>query len=161
MITLKIRGDIMRWPIIVMIGLMSQPAFAQADLLLICKGNMRGMFKDRRVGAVVADNDGHAATGGASSSRYSDIPTTAMFELTNGKARLNLPQPPTCAICVGEKGWREVKDLRIEPDRISGRIHYGMLSGTEFEIDRRTGIMTSKNGFTGTCEKQDATKTRF
>lgn len=136
------------------------PASAQ-ELSLICEGAMRGMFRDQGASASVFDGQGQMASGSASTSKYRDVPTIAQFEMSQGKARLNLPQPPTCAICVGEKGWRDVKQLEVSDTRIAGKITYGLLSGTSFEIDRRTGIMTSKNGFSGSCEAQDLSKRKF
>ena len=143
-------------------GLLMQalPASAQ-DLALICEGNMRGMFTEKSTGGTIFDNKGNSVSGGASSARYGDISTTAQFRLAGAQAQLNLPQPPTCSICIGEKGWREVKGLKVEPDKISGKIRYGLLSGATFEIDRRTGIMTSSNGYRGTCEAQDLSNHKF
>lgn len=139
----------------------SCPAAAAADMMLICEGAMRGMFKDRSVSGAIADNDGNSVSGGGSSARYGDVPTTAQFRLENDVAQLNLPQPPTCAICVGEKGWRKVQELKVEANRISGKITYGLFSKTTFEIDRRTGIMTSGNGFQGMCGAQDLSVRKF
>ena len=139
----------------------SCPAAAAEEMMLICEGSMRGMFKDRSVGVTVTDNSGNGLAGGGSSASYSDVPTTAQFRLEAGSAQLNLPQPPTCAICVGEKGWRKVKELKVEPNQISGKITYSLLYGTAFEIDRRTGIMTSRNGFTGNCVAQDLSVRKF
>jgi hypothetical protein len=136
------------------------PAAAQ-ELSLICEGSMRGMFRDRGAGALIVDNHGNMASGSGSTSQYRDVPTIAQFQMTGEGARLNLSQPPTCAICVGEKGWREVKDLAVTESRIAGKITYGLFSGTRFEIDRRTGIMTSENGFTGTCAAQDLSQRKF
>ena len=137
------------------------PAMLPEELLLVCDGAMRGMFKDRSVGGTVSDNVGNSVSGGGSSARYGDVPTTAQFRLEGGAARLNLPQPPTCGICVGEKGWRKVEGLKIEPNLISGKITYGLFSATTFEIDRRTGIMTSRNGFQGVCAAQDLSSRKF
>jgi len=138
----------------------AQPALAQDNLSLICEGMFRGNFKDGSAGVVLNGSDGWQS-GSASSSSYRDIPTIALFRLEAGTASLNLPQPPTCSICVGEKGWRDVKDLEMGDALITGRIRYGIFSATEFEIDRRTGIMTSKNGFTGMCQVQDLSERRF
>ncbi|WP_143736853.1 hypothetical protein [Erythrobacter tepidarius] len=137
------------------------PVAAQDRLSLICDGAFRGQFKDREVGGAVVTPEGRVYSGGAASSQYGDVPTTALFELEDGTARLNLPQPPTCSICVGEKGWRDVKDLHVNEDKIEGRIRYGLLSGTKFMIDRRTGIMTGDNGFTGMCRAQDLSERKF
>lgn len=139
------------------------PAGAQSppELVLICEGAMRGTFTDDSVGGMVADQDGDFAAGRASSSKYGEVPTTAEFQLTGSEARLSLPQPPTCGICVGEKGWRDVRDLEVDENRIMGRIRYGMFSGTKFEIDRRTGVMTSENGFRGDCTAQDLSEQKF
>jgi hypothetical protein len=131
------------------------------ELSLVCDGTFRGDFKDQGIGAIVVDSDGNSASARGTTSKYREIPTRALFELKGSVARLNLPQPPTCAICVGEKGWREVKDLEVGSDRISGRIKYGLFSATEFEIDRRTGLMTSRNGFSGNCEAVDLSKRKF
>ncbi|OYX52167.1 MAG: hypothetical protein B7Y97_03210 [Sphingomonas sp. 32-66-10] len=142
-------------------ALVAAPATSAQELSLSCEGAMRGMFKDRSAGGMATDNQGNVITGGGSSSRYSDIPTVAQFEMAGGNARLNLPQPPTCSICVGEKGWRNVKQLSVSDTRITGKITYGMFSGTTFEIDRRTGVMTSENGFHGQCKAIDLTKRQF
>lgn len=139
---------------------LARPAMAQ-DLDLICKGAMRGMFTERAGGVVMADNQGNAVSGRGSSATYREVPTLAQFRLEGEAAQLNLPQPPTCSICVGERGWRKVKNLEVGPDRIAGKITYGLFSGTSFEIDRRTGIMTSSNGFRGECEAQDLSERKF
>lgn len=140
--------------------LLSTPAAAQ-ELSLVCDGAMRGMFRDKGLSGLAVDDEGNMVSGSASLSQYREVSTVAQFELVDGKARLNLPQPPTCGICVGEKGWREVRDLEVSANRIAGRIKYGLLSGTRFEIDRRTGRMTSENGFAGTCQAQDLSKPKF
>lgn len=142
-------------------ALIAAPVAAAQELSLSCEGAMRGMFKDRSVGGIATDNRGNVVTGGGNSSRYADIATVAQFQMTGGKARLNLPQPPTCSICVGEKGWRNVKQLSVTDALISGKITYGLFSGTAFEIDRRTGTMTSNNGFRGQCKAIDLSKRQF
>ncbi len=143
-------------------GLIGMAASTSAqDLSLICKGTFRGMFTERAGGIVLADNQGNAVSGRGSSATYREVPTLAQFRLEGEAAQLNLPQPPTCSICVGEKGWRKVKDLKVGPDRIAGKITYGLFSGASFEIDRRTGIMTSSNGFRGECEAQDLSEHKF
>lgn len=140
--------------------LQAQAAAAQ-DLILVCEGAMVGMFTERAGGVVATDNEGNVVSGRSGSSRYAEVPTTAEFQLVGDTARINLPQPPTCAICVGEKGWRDVRDLTVGEDRITGRIRYGLLSGTTFEIDRRTGTMTSRNGFRGECKPISIDERRF
>jgi hypothetical protein len=47
----------------------------------------------------------------------------------------------------------QFKDLEVAGAVVTpeGRIRYGLFSGTKFMIDRRTGIMTGDNGFTGIC----------
>ena len=122
---------------------------------------MRGMWTDQSAGGMIADNRGNVVTGGGSTTGYKDIPTTAQFRLLEGKAQLRLPQPPTCGICTGYNKWIDVKELKIDEDRISGKIRYDILTGVSFEIDRRTGIMTSKNGFEGLCEAQDLAQRKF
>lgn len=143
------------------LALLAQPAQAQENLSLICEGAFRGQFKDRGAGGSIVTPEGDIYSGGGSTSQYRDIPTIALFRMDSGAATLNLPQPPTCAICKGEKGWRDVKDLSFGEDIISGRITYGLFSGTKFEIDRRTGIMTSRSGFTGMCSAQDLSQRKF
>lgn len=142
-------------------ALVAAPVASAQELSLSCEGTMRGMFKDRSISGAVADNRGNMVSGGGSSARYSDIPTVAQFEMTGGKARLNLPQPPTCGGCVGEKGWRDVKQLSVSDARITGKITYGLFSGTTFEIDRRTGVMTSANGLRAQCKAIDLSKRQF
>ncbi|WP_370034481.1 hypothetical protein [Qipengyuania mesophila] len=131
------------------------------ELILVCEGAFRGDFKDKGAGGMIIESDGSMTSARGATSRYREIPTVAQFEMRGGSARLNLPQPPTCSICKGEKGWRDVRELSVDPDRITGKIRYGMFSATEFEIDRRTGIMTSRNGFTGVCEAIDLSKRKF
>jgi hypothetical protein len=131
------------------------------ELILLCEGNFRGDFEEQGAGGAIFSPDGSVTSARGATSNYRDVPTVAQFEMRNGSARLNLPQPPTCGICKGEKGWRDVRNLSVEPNRISGKIRYGMLSATEFEIDRRTAIMTSRNGFTGICEAVDLSQRKF
>jgi len=137
-----------------------QPVMAQ-DMVLVCNGAMRGLFTDRTAGGALVDADGGVTSARAGTASYGDIPTTAEFRLTGESAQLNLPQPPTCSVCTGEKGWREVRELQVDDTRISGRIRYGLLSGTRFEIDRRTGVMTSENGFRGECALPDLSQRKF
>lgn len=148
--------------VILALILASTPATAaEGELILVCEGVMRGLFTDRTGGGVVLDNRGNTAAAKGGTATYSEIPTTAEFQMNGETARLNLPQPPTCSICTGEKGWREVRDLSVDDDRITGRIRYGMFSGTKFEIDRRTGVMTSENGFRGECHAVSLQERRF
>lgn len=154
-------GRMFKTPITFAFAVSMSTSVAAQELALICEGSMRGMFRDRAGGALIVDNQGNMASGSGSTSQYRDVPTVAQFQMTTNKVRLNLPQPPTCGICVGEKGWRDVKKLEVTESRIAGKITYGLFSGTRFEIDRRTGIMTTENGFTGTCKPQDLSERKF
>ena len=146
-----------------LLAVASIPALAQApdDLALVCEGVMKGNWKVGSDGALVLGPNGQWVSGSGSTMRYAEVPTQAELRIKENVVELYLPQPPSCGLCTGETGWREVKDFEATEDRFTGRIRYGLLSGTDFVIDRRTGRMTSKNGFDGTCRAVDLSERKF
>lgn len=151
----------MRTTLAIMAALLSSPVQAQ-ELSLVCEGGNQGQHETGRTSGVLSSGDGTLISGRVSSSQYTEIPMTALFRMKDGAAELNLPLAPTCGICKGEGGWRKVKDLVVSEDQITGRISYSLFVGSStFEIDRRTGLMTSRNGFRGQCRAQDLTKRAF
>lgn len=143
--------------------LLCLPAAAEApsDLALVCEGAMKGNWKVGSDGALLLGPNGQWQSGSASRMQYAEIPTVAEFRISAGNASMYLPQPPSCGICKGETGWRDVKKLESTEAQFAGKISYGAFSGTTFQIDRRTGRMTSDNGFDGTCRAIDLTERKF
>lgn len=139
----------------------SAQADAPADLALVCEGHMKGTWKVGSDGTLILGPNGQWQSGASSQMRYAEIPTLAEFRITGGVASLYLPQPPSCGMCTGETGWRNVKGFQASESRFRGKISYGAFSSTSFEIDRRTGRMISKNGFDGVCRAIDMGERKF
>jgi len=49
--------------------------------------------------------------------------------------------------------WQDAEQVTITDNEITGKLRTTIFSKSKFTIDRRSGVMTSSGGFTGTCRK--------
>lgn len=49
--------------------------------------------------------------------------------------------------------WRTSDNVLIDDDQITGKVRTSIFGKSSFKIDRRSGIMTSQGGFSGSCRK--------
>ncbi|SEL06979.1 hypothetical protein SAMN05216359_10538 [Roseateles sp. YR242] len=90
--------------------------------------------------------------------------TAVSLEIDGGNGRIHLEKvmiPPLNS--GGSEGWWPLRDLRVEPDAISGHFKLNALNSPTIRIDRRTGLITVKGieTFTGKCDKTESGARRF
>lgn len=132
-------------------GTASQP---ENEMLLVCTGTTLTSTPTSQTSAIVSDNSGNMALGSATSSSIQNAQVQVRLRIAGENAELFVPAGYNNA------GWRKVKNLKIGSDEISGKISY-WLTQSSFRIDRRTGVMTTSNGFEGNCIKEDLQKRAF
>ena len=143
--------------------LFATPVIAQQDVpdLLICHGSSIGEVPDGGSDAVVTDNYGNVITGRQRNVRTAELNFTVQLRLRGAAPRINLPRFAAPDIASSRGGWFRVKNLEIERDYIRGKAVFNFLSASRFEVDRRTGIMTTENGYRGLCEAGDTENRAF
>jgi hypothetical protein len=142
----------------------SSPGAAEGDLgnvHLVCHGRSFGNVETSQTTAAVSTNTGFSGSGASSTARRGEVSMAVQFRIEDGEARMNLPASALPEIHGGKNGWLKVTKLEVTADRISGKVKFNFLNSSEFEIDRRTGIMTSEAGFQGDCEKLDLNARAF
>lgn len=145
------------------LALTAAPALAKTppDMLLVCDGSTLAMAPDSQTTMGVVDNEGYAATGSAVTSSRADVPFTAQLRIESGEARMSLPAFVAPEISSSKGGWYKVKALVIDDRRITGKVVFNFISSSSFEIDRRTGTMTSAGGFHAQCRAVDLSERAF
>ena len=131
------------------------------DMLLVCEGSTLAMAPESQTSMGVVDNEGYAATGSAVTSTRADVAFTAQLRIEDGEARMNLPTFVAPEVNSSKGGWYRVKSLVVDDKRITGKVVLNFLSSSSFEIDRRTGRMTSAGGFQAQCRAVDLTERAF
>lgn len=131
------------------------------DMLIICDGSAVAMAPESTTTMGVTDNQGYSATGSAVTSSPATLAFTAQLRIEGGEARMNLPAFAGPEISSSKGGWYRVKGLSVDDRRITGKVVWNFLSSSSFEIDRRTGTMTSSGGFQGQCHAADLEQRAF
>ena len=129
--------------------------------LLICNGSTVAPVTTGSTNAVVTDNRGNIITGRATDSEVREVRATVQFRLNGDDPRMNLPRALQPELASSKGGWFRIKDLVVTDDFVRGKVVLNFLSSTRFEIDRRTGILTSEGGFQGACQSVDTTDRKF
>jgi hypothetical protein len=127
---------------------------SENEMLLVCTGTTLRSTPTSQTSAMVTDNSGNMAVGSATSSSIQNAQIQVRLRITGEEGELFVPAG------FMNSGWRKVKKFKMGADEISGKISY-WLTQSSFRIDRRTGIMTTSNGFEGNCIKEDLQQRAF
>lgn len=132
---------------------------AAFSIMLTCPGSSAGMGTTSTETAVVTNSDGDRVNISGSTGGSVAVNGTVDVRIIDGVAEVLVP-----AVFTGGTGgakWRKVKDLTITDSEITGKISLGLLSSSNFRIDRRSGVFMSNGGFRGQCTKIDEAKRAF
>lgn len=132
---------------------------AAFSIMLTCPGSSAGMGTTSTETAVVTNSDGDRVNISGSTGGSVAVNGTVDVRIIDGVAEVLVP-----AVFTGGTGgakWRKVKDLTITDSEITGKINLGLLSSSNFRIDRRSGVFMSNGGFRGQCTKIDEAKRAF
>lgn len=132
---------------------------AALSIMLTCPGSSAGIGTTSTETAVVTNSDGDRVNVSGSTGGSVSVNGTVDVRIIDGVAEVLVP-----AVFTGGTGgakWRKVKDLTITDSEITGKISLGLLSSSNFRIDRRSGVFMSNGGFRGQCAKIDEAKRAF
>ena len=148
------KGDTMVRAAIIAIALTTSAAASAQDApeLLICRGTSVGPVRDGSDSTIITDNLGNQLFGTSSSKRTRELDMVVQLRLAGDDPRINLPRIAAPQIASSKGGWYRIKDLEVSRDFIRGKAVFNVFNSSRFEIDRRTGILTSEAGFQGKCE---------
>jgi hypothetical protein len=82
--------------------------------------------------------------------------TDVQVEIVDGKGRIRLPDQLVPLISPGsDNGWFELRDLKMEPGRITARYRMNLFNSPKVVIDRQTGSLSIDGieKFYGQCTK--------
>jgi len=127
---------------------------SENEMHLVCTGSTLTSTPSGQTSAIVSDSNGNFAVGTSTSNDIKKDVIQVRLRVIGANADFFVPAG------FNNAGWRKVKDLKIGNDEISGKITYWLNKST-FQIDRRTGIITTSNGFEGICKKEDLQKRAF
>ena len=143
------------------LGMAAPVRAATADeMLLLCDGVAVGTAPQSETTAVVSNNSGDRATGVATTSTSVQVPVTIQVRIANGAGEMNVPTFLLPEMHGGKAGWFKIKQLVVGEAIISGKIQINFLTSGSFQIDRRTGLLTT-GGFTGKCKAASLTERAF
>lgn len=129
---------------------------AAFSIMLTCPGSSAGMGTTSTETAVVTNSDGDRVNISGSTGGSVAVNGTVDVRIIDGVAEVLVPAVFTSG--TGGAKWRKVKDLTITDSEITGKISLGLLSSSNFRIDRRSGVFMSNGGFRGQCTKIDEAK---
>lgn len=129
--------------------------------LLLCRGSAVGEVATGRSSAVVTDSFGNSAVGNSVDTEVREIDAVIQLKLNGSDPRVNIPRILAPDIASSKAGWYRVKDLEISDEYIKGKVVFNFISSSRFEIDRRTGVLTSTGGFQGMCEAAEINERKF
>jgi len=129
--------------------------------LLACKGSTVGAVATGSTSAVVRDSYGNVVTGNSVDTEVRQIDGVIQLRLNGDDPRANMPRIFAPEISSSKGGWYRIKDLEITDDFVRGKVVFNFLTSSRFEIDRRTGILTSENGFQAVCEAVEVSERKF
>lgn len=142
------------------LALVAQPAEAE-ELLLQCVGHA-DVIDAAGVSTVHAENNhGNAASGTVARSERRTLEMVIDFELKGDVARARVPRELRPSFSKDKDGWYNVTNLLANDRIITGDIALGPFSKTKLEIDRITGVMTTKRGFRADCRAADLSARKF
>ena len=129
--------------------------------LLACRGSSVGSMATGSSSTVVTDSTGRVVTGRSVDSEVREIGAVMQFRLNGEDPRANIPRIFAPETAVSKGGWYRVRDLQITEDFVRGRMIFNLMQSSRFEIDRRTGILTTTDGFQGECQAVDVNARKF
>ncbi|TRD10911.1 hypothetical protein FGU71_02910 [Erythrobacter insulae] len=129
--------------------------------LLVCRASSVASVETGGSSAVVTDSDGSVLTGRSVDTEVREISAVIQLRLNGDDPRVNLPRFLAPQVASSKGGWYRVKDLEMKDDFIRGKVVFNFMQSSRFEIDRRTGILTSGNGFLASCEVADVSERKF
>jgi hypothetical protein len=132
---------------------------AALSIMLTCPGSSAGIGTTSTETAVVTNSDGDRVNISGSTGGPVAVNGTVDVRIIDGVAEVLVP-----AVFTGGTGgakWRKVKELTVTDSEITGKIGLGLLSSSNFRIDRRSGVFMSNGGFRGQCTKIDEAKRAF
>jgi cytoskeletal protein RodZ len=131
------------------------------EMLLVCDGSTFTVVPTSQTNALVTDSHGNMVVGSATSSAPANVGFQVQLRIIGEKAEMNVPAIAAPAIKGGNSGWYKVKNLVVGEHEITGKVSFNFIASSNFRVDRRTGKMTTKAGFSGTCRKEDLQKRAF
>lgn len=129
--------------------------------LLACRGSSVGSVATGSSSTIVKDSDGRVVTGQSVDSEVREIGAVIQFRLNGEDPRVNLPRIFAPETAVSKGGWYRVRDLQITEDFVRGRMIFNLMQSARFDIDRRTGIVTTTDGFQGECQAVEVNQRKF
>lgn len=132
-----------------------------ALLSLTCTGAVTVQATESTSSAQARDNLGNTVTANGVTTAPAKVNLTVNFEMQDGAARVYLPAEMRPDFSKTKDGWFPVTDLSVTEQRITGQVKLNFLRSTLIEIDRNTGIMTTKHGYRAECAVVDRTVRKF
>lgn len=131
------------------------------SLSLTCTGAALASLATGSSSAIATDNRGGVATAQGVTAEPVSISLTTGFELEGGSARIFLPAEMRPAFSQGKNGWYPVNNLMIDDRVIRGSVKLSFIRSTAIEIDRNTGVLTTKHGYRADCTPIDRSQRKF
>lgn len=131
------------------------------SLSLTCTGNATVQLATGSSSVVASDNSGGTASAQGVTTAPATVALTTGFELEDGKARIFLPAGMRPEFSKSKNGWFPVDDLSVTDRTISGTVKLNFMRTTAIEIDRNTGMMTTKHGYNAECTPIDRSQRKF
>lgn len=129
---------------------------AALELHLVCRGT--GDREVQSVGTAVAFAGGHTAFALGTQTGRQMFDEQMDIDITGETAQVRVPRRFLPPIHGGSDGWFQVKQLRVGPDEITGKVAVNFANHPKLRIDRRTGSVAmdgNVGSFAGQCEKVD------
>lgn len=130
-------------------------------LSLRCVGTVIVAAPAGSTATTAIDNRGNAIAAQSNSTVPAQAILETGFELDDGNARVFLPVEMRPAFSNTKNGWFPVDQLVVGDHTITGKVWLSFMRSTLIEIDRDTGVMTTKHGYRADCAPIDRTKRRF
>jgi len=160
------RGTGMRFGEAVMLSAvwLSAPALAQEQspekLLLVCQGEGSIPGKLGSVGGYEYNSEaGKFENNSRNVYGQQKFGTDVQVEIADGKGRIRLPEQMVPFFSPrSDNGWFELRDLKMEPDRITAHYRMNLFNSPKVVIDRQTGSLSIDGieQFYGQCSKAAA-----
>jgi len=131
------------------------------SLSLTCTGSALTQIATGSSTAIATDNRGGIATAEGVTTAPISVALTTGFELEGNGARIFLPAEMRPALSQGKNGWYPVDNLSVGDHIIRGTVKLSFIRTTAIEIDRDTGILTTKHGYRADCTPIDRSRRKF
>jgi hypothetical protein len=135
----------------------NQPAFGGGEAIsLLCYGHGLADGVQTRSGYAYNPDTRRYEYRSRVESTIDGYDADLLVEVQDGQGRIHLSGRLIAPLHSGGRdGWWDLNDLRITPDRISGRYRMNGLNSPSVDIDRRTGRIeiSGLSRFTGHCDR--------